>query len=144
QPETGILRASRCVRTNVRLARAHGAQLWENVSVTGFEGTPAGVRVNMAGGDTLTVDRLVVTAGHWTPDLRPELWLPLQVTRQPYIHLAPAGYGAAFRLGAFPVWIDMTTYFYGFPVHDDVPGAKIALHQPGEATDPASVRREVD
>ncbi len=143
QRETGLLRASRCVRANARLARDHGAAVREHTAVVGFEGTPAGVRVTLADDTLLTVDRLVVTAGPWMPRLLTEWGLPLQVTRQTYAHLAPAGDGAGFRLGAFPVWIDMATYFYGFPVHDDVPGAKIALHQPGEATDPDSVRREV-
>jgi sarcosine oxidase len=144
QAESGLLRASRCVRANVRLARCRGAEVRENVMVAGFEGTPAGVRIALTGGETLTVDRLVVTAGPWTPSLLAELGLPLQVTRQTYVHLAPAGDGAAFRIGRFPVWIDMTTYFYGFPVHDELEGVKIALHQPGEETDPASVRRELD
>ena len=144
QQETGILRASRCVRANVRLARARGAEVRENTAVAGFEGTSQGVRVTLADGRILSVDRLILTAGPWTPALLAELGLPLRVTRQPYVHFAPAGDGAAFRLGAFPVWIDMATYFYGFPEHDELPGVKIALHQPGEATDPASARREVD
>jgi sarcosine oxidase len=144
QAESGLLRASRCVRANVRLARARGAEVRERLNVLGFDGAPGGVRVALEGGDSLTVDRLVVTAGPWTPTLLADLHLPLQVTRQPYVHFAPSGDGAAFQLGRFPIWIDMSTYFYGFPVHDEVPGAKIALHQPGEATDPASVRREVD
>lgn len=144
QDETGILRASRCVRANVRVARARGAVVREKARVAGFEATQAGVRVTMEAGDTLTIDRLILTAGPWTPALLAELGLPLRVTRQPYVHLAPADDGAAFRIGAFPVWIDMVPFFYGFPVHDELPGAKIALHQPGEATDPAVVRREVD
>lgn len=144
QPDTGILRASRCVRANVALARAHGAVVRENTAVTGYEGTAQGVRLTLADGQTLLVDRLILTAGPWTPALLADLSLPLRVTRQPYAHFAPAGDGAAFRLGAFPVWIDMATYFYGFPEHDELPGVKIALHQPGEATDPASVRRDID
>jgi monomeric sarcosine oxidase len=144
QRDTGVLRASRCVRANVRLARSHGAQVRENSAVAGFDGTSHGVCLTLADGQALTLDRLILTAGPWTPALLADLGLPLRVTRQPYVHFAPAGDGAAFRLGAFPVWIDMVTYFYGFPEHDELPGVKIALHQPGEATDPASVRREVD
>jgi monomeric sarcosine oxidase len=144
QAETGILRASRCVRANVRLARAHGAELRENTPVAGFEGTASGIRVTLDSGDALPVDRLILTAGPWTPALLAELGLPLKVTRQPYVHFAPAGDEHAFRIGVFPVWIDMTVFWYGFPEHDDIRGVKIALHQPGEATDPASVRREVD
>jgi monomeric sarcosine oxidase len=144
QPDSGILRASRCVLANARLARAHGAQFREDTRVAGFDSSPAGIRVILAGGESLTVDRLIVTAGPWTPELLAELKLPLRVTRQTYIHVLPAGDGSAFRLGAFPIWIDMATYFYGFPVHDEIPGAKIAWHHQGEETDPDHARREVD
>jgi sarcosine oxidase len=144
QPESGLLRASRCVRACIRLARSRGAEVRQNVAVAGFESSGSGVQVTLADGSALTVDRLVVTAGPWTAALFADLSLPLLVTRQPYIHLVPEGDGAGFRLGAFPIWIDMATYFYGFPVHDEVPGAKIALHQPGVVTNPDAVRREVD
>jgi glycine/D-amino acid oxidase-like deaminating enzyme len=144
QSETGILRASACVRANVRLARAHGATVRENTPVTRFEGTPAGVRLILGDGEAMVVDRLIVSAGPWMPSLLADLGLPLKVTRQTYLHLLPSDDRACFRLGAFPVWIDMETYFYGFPEHDEVPGVKIALHQRGETTDPGTVPRELD
>src|SRR5437667_1284657 len=50
QGDTGILRASRCVRANVRLARSHGAQVQENNMVAGFEGTSEGIRLTLADG----------------------------------------------------------------------------------------------
>jgi len=144
QADTGILRASRCVRANIALARTRGAVVRDNSKVSGYEATAQGVRLALSDGLRLTVDRLVLAAGPWTPALLAELGVPLQVTRQPYVHFAPAGEGSSFRIGAFPVWIDMATYFYGFPEHDELPGIKIALHQRGEATDPDTVRREVD
>jgi glycine/D-amino acid oxidase-like deaminating enzyme len=100
--------------------------------------------VVLEGGEALTVDRLIVTAGPWTPELLADLKLPLRVTRQTYVHLQPVGDGAGYRLGAFPIWIDMATYFYGFPVHDELPGAKIAWHHQGEETDPERVQRAVE
>jgi sarcosine oxidase len=143
QDETGLLRASHCVRANARLACAHGALLREQATVAGFESTASGVRVTLGDGETLLVDRLVMTAGPWTPRLLAALGLPLRVTRQPYVHLATAGDDGAFLIGAFPVWIDMATYFYGFPIHDELPGAKIAWHHQGDLSDPESVRREI-
>src|SRR2546427_166613 len=62
QQETGILRASRCVRANVRLARARGAEVRENTAVAGFEGTSQGVRVTLADGRIPPADRFVRTA----------------------------------------------------------------------------------
>lgn len=144
QSETGILRASRCVRANVRLARSHGASLRENTSVLGISPTPAGVRLHLSGGEALEADRVLLTLGPWTSALLADLGLPLQVTRQTYLHLRPSEDEAAFRVGALPVWIDMSAYFYGFPEHDQVPGVKIALHQRGEPADPDRVRRELD
>jgi glycine/D-amino acid oxidase-like deaminating enzyme len=144
QGETGILRASACVRANVRLACAHGATVRESTPVSRFEGTPAGVRLTLGNGETMVVDRLVLTAGPWTPSLLADLRLPLKVTRQTYIHFLPSEDRARYQIGAFPVWIDMETYFYGFPEHDEVPGVKIALHRLGEPTDPTTVRRELD
>src|SRR5438876_8523521 len=47
QGETGILRASRCVRANVRLARSLGAAVRENTPVSHFEGTTKGVRLTL-------------------------------------------------------------------------------------------------
>jgi sarcosine oxidase len=143
QRETGILRASRCVRANVRLARAQGAALRENAPVLGVSPTPDEVRLRLDG-ETLGVDRVLFTAGPWTSSLLADLGLPLQVTRQTYVHFRPDENEAAFRLGALPVWIDMSAYFYGFPEHDEAPGVKIALHQRGEPTDPDCVRRELD
>src|SRR5207245_9854644 len=67
QRDTGILRASRCVRANVRLARSHGAQVRENYGVAGFEGSSQGVQLTLADGQKLTVDRLILNAGPGTP-----------------------------------------------------------------------------
>jgi glycine/D-amino acid oxidase-like deaminating enzyme len=165
QAETGFLRASRCVRAGVRLAKRHGAEVREAAAVAAIDSRPDGVRVALGDGGSLTVDRVVVSAGPWTSRFLP--WLaerfvgarpvgypdggcwgpgdrPLVVTRQQYIHLQPAPGDTRFRLGSFPVWIDNPVFYYGFPEHDEIPGVKIALHQIGDLVNPDAVNRSVD
>jgi len=142
EPESGLLRASRCVLANARGARALGAELREGAQVEALEPSNAGVSLRVDGRPE-TFDRVVVTAGPWTGGLlAPWVRLPLQVTRQQYAHFEIRGDRAAFAPERFPVWIDMAELCYGFPEHDDIPGAKIAYHVPGTPHDPDSPDRE--
>jgi monomeric sarcosine oxidase len=142
EPESGFLRASRCVLANARLARAAGAELREEAAVTTLEATAAGLRLRVGGGWE-TFDRVVVVAGPWTrPLLAPWIDPPLTVTRQQYAHFGIRGDRAAFAPDRFPVWIDAASYFYGFPENEDHPGAKVAQHIPGPSHDPNSADRQ--
>jgi len=136
EPDSGLLRASRCVLANARGARAAGADLREGVVVEALEPGPAGVTLRTARGPE-RFDRVVVAGGPWTARLlAPWLRLPLRVTRQQYAHFAVGGDRALFAPESCPVWIDMAALFYGFPEHADHPGAKVALHVPGPEHDP--------
>lgn len=140
EPESGLLRASRCVLANARGARAAGAELREEARVEALEPAAGGVRLRVDGRDEL-FDRVVVTAGPWTEALlAPWVRLPLTVTRQQYAHFRVRE--GRFDPGAFPVWIDFRELFYGFPEHEDAPGAKVALHRPGSPLNPDSPDRE--
>jgi glycine/D-amino acid oxidase-like deaminating enzyme len=91
-----------------------------------------------------TFDRVVVTAGPWTgPLLAPWASPPLTVTRQQYAHFAVRGDCSRFSPERFPVWIDMAAQYYGFPEHEDHPGAKVAFHEFGPPHDPNSPDRAV-
>jgi monomeric sarcosine oxidase len=141
EAQSGLLRASRCVRANARVARARGATLREGAPVDAIQPDAGAVRLRVEG-EWLPFDRVVVTAGPWTASLlSPWLPLPLAVTRQQYAHFGILGDRAAFAPDRFPVWIDMERYFYGFPEHDEIPGAKTALHVPGPPHDPDSPDR---
>lgn len=145
QADGGFLRASRCVRANVRLARAHGATLLERTAVTGLRRGPGGVTLEVGGEPGPTVDRVVLTAGPWATRLLADLGLPLTVTRQVYVFLRPrAGTERAFEVGRFPVWMDAEADTYGFPTHGAIPGAKLAFfHGHGTPADPERVDRQV-
>jgi len=142
EPESGLLRASRCVLANARLARAQGATLREEARVERLEARPEGMRLQVDGA-WLPFDRVLVTAGPWTePLLREWVPLPLVVTRQQYAHFTIQGDAGRFGPARFPVWIDMAAHFYGFPEHDGITGAKVALHRPGPPHDPDNPDRE--
>jgi sarcosine oxidase len=146
EPSMGYARASVCVRAAARLARQRGAELREETPVAAIERDGEGIRVVTAGGESLRADRLLMTAGAWTGPLlaRSGVNVPLQVTRQPYIHLRPAQHAADFEAGRFPVWIDMgSPVAYGFPRLGDVPGVKIGIHDRGVVTTPETVDREL-
>lgn len=145
EPSMGWARASRCVCAAVRLAREAGAELRERARVAAIEPRRNGVAIQMESGERSEADAAVVAAGPWSGPLlaRLGLQLPLEVTRQPYIHLAPARNAEAFEAGRFPVWIDAEANAYGFPRLGDVPGVKIGIHHRGATVTPESADREL-
>ena len=144
EPEAGYLRASACVRAQLRLAQAHGARVLPGTRVEAVEPRTDGVGLVLAGGERMAFDRLVVCAGPWTARLLAELVpLPLTVTRQVYCHFEPTHSLEPFRAERFPVWIDFGTNFYGFPHDGEQPGVKVALHEPGLPAHPDWVDREL-
>jgi len=62
QAETGILRASACVRAHVRLAEAHGATVREEAKVASIQPTSDGVNVVLASGEALSAARIILAA----------------------------------------------------------------------------------
>jgi sarcosine oxidase len=145
EPSMGYARASRCVRAAVQLAQQHGADIRYEMPVVSISHTSNSVQVATASGEQVEADKLLLCAGAWTGPLSAMLGLklPLQVSRQPYIHLKPLHRAADFEVGKFPVWIDAAANAYGFPRLGDVPGVKIASHNQGIITTPDTVHREV-
>jgi sarcosine oxidase len=143
EPESGFLRASRCVLANARGAAAHGAFIRTGAKIEALEPSTTGVRLRVKG-EWETYHRVIVTAGPWTGALLSAfVTLPLKVTRQQYAHfrVGPDA-GEGFSPRRFPVWIDMKQLFYGFPENADHSGAKVALHVPGDTFDPESPDRQ--
>jgi sarcosine oxidase len=144
EQEAGFLRASACVRAQLRLASAHGARVRTKTAVEDLELRAGSVSLVLAGGERLEVDRLVVAAGPWTARLLSRFVpLPFTVTRQTYCHFEPEGEVTPFAADRFPVWIDFGTNFYGFPHDGQTPGVKVAWHQTGTPTDPERVDRQL-
>jgi sarcosine oxidase len=144
QQSSGYLRAGRCVLANTRLAREHGATLYENAPVKKIQPHRDQVIVSAENGIEEAFDRVVVTAGAWAGDLYRHLRLPLTVTRQQVVYLAVEEPMEAFLPQRFPIWVDVPTWWYGFPLEGRYPGIKLACHQHGETVHPDQVHREID
>ena len=145
QPDMGYLRATDCVRAQVRLACAHGADIREETPVREVAQEGRQVVVTTETGERLTFDRVLVTAGPWMGQFFTGLHLPLRVTRQQVVYLKPIpGTERGFEADKLPVWIDADTNMYGFPADGRLEGVKLASHHQGEETDPSGVRRPPD
>lgn len=146
QRDAGLLRASACVRAMARLARAAGARLREHTEVLNLESRPAGLRIHLEPAGSLDVDAAVLAPGPWARRfLPPDSADAIQVTRQRYHHFRPdPGCEARFAPDRLPIWIDMNSWFYGFPSHDEIPGPKVAEHLGGKPVDPDRVDRGPD
>ncbi len=147
EPSMGFARASAAVRFAAHLARTQGAQILEERTVVGIEAHGSGVVATLEDGERLHGDRLLIAAGAWTQPLLASLGvtIPLTVTRQAYVHFAPAAHPENFAVGRLPVWIDAAANTYGFPAlgPGSVDGVKLGLHDHGAAVTPETVNRSV-
>jgi glycine/D-amino acid oxidase-like deaminating enzyme len=124
EPEGGVLRAQRAVRTLAQQAIAHGAQL-----VRG-RARPEGAAAVMDDATRLEGDIVVWACGPWLKPLFAEL--PLRVTRQELLFFDG---GAAWRAAGIPAWCDYDLARYGTADLDGF-GSKAALDDEGPAIEP--------
>lgn len=141
QGDAGILAVERCVVTQARMARQHGATIIENAPVLGIQcEAEEGVVLETPRG-SYSADNLVVCAGAWAGKLLADLNLPLVVTRQAQGFYKPKD-PRAFELGTFPVWLaELPGHsYYGFPMFG-VRAIKIAHHGGGDLAQADSLDR---
>jgi sarcosine oxidase len=122
EPEAGVLRAQKSIRTLVAQAQARGAQLVQGRAIP--EGEYAVVN-----GAALEGDRVVWSAGPWLRQLFPDL-VQLKVTLQELFFYDG---GAAWRNS--PAWVDYDRATYGTPDIDEG-GVKIAWDHEGPPIEP--------
>jgi len=132
QADAGIMAASKCVLTHIRLAKQYGATVLDQTPVTKITAHQNSVEVQTAN-ETYTAGRLVLTAGAWMKRLLSTLGLdlPLTILRcQPcYFEGSPA---EDYCPGKFPIFIGhlQPTFgraTYGLPDYLGS-GLKIAFH----------------
>lgn len=130
-----ILHASEAVRALVELARRRGAQVVEAERVTRIE---RGVRIITEAGTEFECARLMIASGPWTRDMLPFLRSNLKTTRQEVVYFEPApGRARRFEIGHFPIFLELQSGFYGFPIHN-AGAMKIANHNKGEPVEMSS------
>jgi sarcosine oxidase len=145
----GYLVPELCIEQQMKQAARNGAQLHLNEPVLEWRVEPgdAGVvvRTNRA---SYTAERLIITAGPWTPRILAEFDLPLRVTRQILFWFEPKASIEGFRDDRLPVYLlepdGEQPLLYGFPLTGaESEGVKVALHGSEEVCTPESVWREV-
>jgi sarcosine oxidase len=126
EPEAGVLRAERAVRTLAAQAEAHGARVERAVA------RPDGDAVRLDDGRRLEADRVVWACGGWLPELFAE-HVTLRVTRQDLYFFDG---GPAWARPGVPGWVDYDAAIYG-TADVDGHGVKAAPDSEGPAL-PAS------
>ena len=103
-PEGGALHCRKIAAGLAKWLRENGANVYENSKVTSVD-AEAG-RVELAGGETLQAEQVIVTAGAWVLKLFPELGFALKTYRTALAYVEPpADLRAAWE--AAPVILDV-------------------------------------
>ena len=141
EPGAATLSLEACLEAT--LEAAEGADLHFNEPAIGWSTAASGVRVRTERGE-YPARRLAIAAGAWTPQLLPELSLPIEVERTVQYWFEPAG-KHALALPDGPAWVwelEQEGTWYGFPPTER--GLKAGMHfQAGRRTDVEQVDREV-
>jgi sarcosine oxidase len=144
EPRAGFLDPEGCVDAHLRLAVAGGADLHVEEAVESWSVSDGRVRVVTSRGQ-YDAGRLALCAGAWNPTLIDDESVSLRVERQVMHWFTPARDAELFTPASCPIAMieyapDRIFYF----VPDSGDGVKAAIHHEGEATDPDTVRRDVD
>lgn len=141
EPGAGYGIPENVVATQIKAARAHGAQVRFNEPVLHVAEARGAIDVTTAQG-VVHARKVIVCAGAWMRDFVPQSWRAgLTVTRQTLHWFDVGAQSPAFSPARMPVfiWDDL----YGFPQVAPGGGAKIATEVLSDVIDPASADRTV-
>jgi monomeric sarcosine oxidase len=139
-PGGAILHAERAVNAALRVARQRGVGFIEGHRVIRVERSGAGlIEIVTDSAGTYRCKQAVIASGPWTRKLLPFLDYTLTTTRQETVYFEPTnGSAPSFEPGRFPIFIELDSGFYGFPIHHR--GCmKIANHHKGMMVEPYEV-----
>jgi glycine/D-amino acid oxidase-like deaminating enzyme len=134
EQRAGYLMVEDCVMAHAHVARSAGAELRCDVAVRGWKVNNRGVTVE-TDTETLSADRLVITAGAWANEMLPSLKVPFTILRKPLFWYRSDN--PAHLLDAeCPCFLFETLggIFYGFPQRNNL-GVKLAEHTGGTIVD---------
>jgi glycine/D-amino acid oxidase-like deaminating enzyme len=142
--EAGYAESGRVVAKLIERATSLGIELRERVRFSDLDDGDDRVKgIVLDDGKRIPGDRVVMTAGAWTPFLLPFTRKFFRANGQPVFHLKPRQ-PELFAPELFPVFgADIsTTGYYGFPLSREGV-VKIANHGPGREMSPESSNRTV-
>jgi len=142
-PDSGLLRASRCVLAHVRLAQQRGAVVMDQTPVLKVLPTHSGVAVH-TDKETVWCDRIVLTAGSWAKELLAQQGIDLPLKIMPcQLGFYQPSQAADFEPGKFPVFFahmtgDYGEMPYGIPHEDPQIGLKLTTFYGWDTVDSPS------
>ncbi len=146
EPDAGFVMPEKTILLYTDEALKNGAVIKTKTKVIEWEKTNGGITVTTSTGKYFA-DKLVITAGPWTPKLIPALSKVLKVTRQVIGWVTP-GTPSLYELGKMPCWCITDDarpgMYYGFPVLPPgkfygPEGFKLGHHFHGPPADPDTV-----
>jgi len=143
-PSGAITHAEIALRALIDLARRRGVTIIENTRVADVRNRMSRVVVGCDAGGDVECERAMIASGPWSRKLLPFLADKLTTTRQELVYFEPAAeISRSFEPSVFPIFLDLQSGFYGFPIHHN--GAmKIANHLNGPPADPDQASDDVD
>ena len=146
ETNAGYLFPEECIRAQLALASAAGAELHFEEKVLSWDAVGQGVEVRTSKG-AYSAGHVVITAGPWANAALQGIF-PLRVTRQVMAWIQPTTGVTQFLPERFPVFLceDPDGGFpgYGFPAMDGPRGGiKAAIHGSDIVCTPESVDREI-
>jgi len=137
-PSGAILHAEGAVRALIKLAIASGVRFVEGERVVELkQGKWSSLTITSESGHKVECERAMVSSGPWSRILLPLLAKKLTTTRQELVYFEPkpGQNRVSFEPDSFPIFLELDSGFYGFPIHHN--GAmKIANHHKGVEIDP--------
>jgi sarcosine oxidase len=144
QSESGLVDAGKCNAVHVALARARGANIFENTPVRAVRPNGEGVEV-VTDAETYYADRVVVASDMWTNEVLrgTGVQIPLTITQEQVTCYATPNL-KEFAPDRFPVFMwHGRDNFYGFPVYGEV-ATKLGQHMGGHEVTPETRTFEPD
>lgn len=129
ETDAGFLRASACVAALRALAEGAGVTVRTQREVTSVRDDGDAAVVELADGQEVRADRVILALGGWSKRLLPDLADTLVQSQQGLMYLADVS--PAFQHPSFPAFSCPDTGFYGFPSYGGEP-MKVALHILGD------------
>ena len=136
-PSGAILHAESVVRALLELARMRRVDIVERERITQINDEAGEISIITESGNSIKCQRAMIASGPWSRKLLPLLAKKLTTTRQELVYFEPRSKSSRFEATAFPIFLELESGFYGFPIHQR--GAmKIANHHKGIEVDPDS------
>ncbi|HXU38646.1 MAG TPA: N-methyl-L-tryptophan oxidase [Blastocatellia bacterium] len=142
-PSGAISHAEAAVRALLDLAKRRRVDIVEGERVVAVrKAAESGVLILTESGKSISCKRAMIASGPWSRKLLPLLADKLTTTRQEIVYFEPRASSSSFEPNVFPIFLELESGFYGFPIHRHG-SMKIANHHKGADADAGSTDDDV-